>query len=85
MACRRVIIKSIVVDVPDIETIEQPNVETQKEVKTQQIDVVSSRPVDRVQPTVDIVKKLKDGIGKKILRNLFSECDYFEVVLWAVG
>jgi protein tyrosine phosphatase (PTP) superfamily phosphohydrolase (DUF442 family) len=80
MACRRVIIKSIVVDVPDIETIEQPNVEEQKEVKTQQVDVVSSRPVDRVQPTVDIVKKLKDGIGKKILRNLFSECDYFEVL-----
>ena len=80
MACRRVIIKSIVVDVPDIVTIEQPNVETQKEVKTQEIDIVSSRPVDRVQPTVDIIKKLKDGIGKKILRNLFSECDYFEVL-----
>ena len=80
MACRRVIIKSIVVDVPDIETTEQANPEQQKEVKTQQIDVVSSRPVERVQPTIDIVKKLKEGIGKKILRNLFSECDYFEVL-----
>ena len=25
-------------------------------------------------------KKLKDGIGKKILRQLLSECDYFEVI-----
>ena len=28
----------------------------------------------------DPIKKLKEGISKKILRNLFSECDYFEVI-----
>ena len=77
MACRRVIIKNIIVDVKDI--VEGGNVEPQKQV-TPPTEVTSSRPIERVQPTVDIVKKLKEGIGKKILRNLFSECDYFEVL-----
>jgi len=31
-------------------------------------------------PTPTIQKKLKDGISKKVLRKLFSECDYFEVI-----
>ena len=31
-------------------------------------------------PTPEIKKSVKDGISKKILRRLFSECDYFEVI-----
>ena len=78
MASRTVVIKNIIVDVKDI--VEGGNVEPQKEVISTPTEVTSSRPIVRVQPTVDIVKKLKEGIGKKILRNLFSECDYFEVL-----
>jgi len=31
-------------------------------------------------PVIDIKKTIKEGISKKILRKLFSECDYFEVI-----
>jgi hypothetical protein len=34
------------------------------------------KPVRRPDP----IKKVKEGISKKILRYLFSECDYFEVI-----
>jgi hypothetical protein len=29
---------------------------------------------------IDVKKRVKEGISKKILRKLFSECDYFEVI-----
>ena len=32
------------------------------------------------QPTITIERKLKEGISKKILRNLLTECNYFEVL-----
>jgi hypothetical protein len=31
-------------------------------------------------PTPTIQKKIKEGISKKVLRTLFSECDYFEII-----
>jgi hypothetical protein len=31
-------------------------------------------------PTVDIRKRIRDGASKKVLRRLFSECDYFEMI-----
>jgi len=34
----------------------------------------------RIDPVPDIKKSIKEGISKKILRRLFSECDYFEVI-----
>ena len=34
------------------------------------------KPVRKPDP----IKKVKEGISKKILRHLFSECDYFEVI-----
>jgi Txe/YoeB family toxin of Txe-Axe toxin-antitoxin module len=75
MACRRVRIESINVTIQP-----QPvNNETgagNKEVEPQ----VQLKPIPRIQPTVDVQKKLKEGIGKKILRNLLSECDYFELI-----
>jgi hypothetical protein len=37
-------------------------------------------PPIKVQPVPDIKKSIKEGITKKILRYLFSECDYFEVI-----
>jgi len=33
-----------------------------------------------VPPTITTTQKIKDGISKKILRNLLSECDYFEMI-----
>jgi len=33
-----------------------------------------------VPPTITTTQKIKDGISKKILRYLLSECDYFELV-----
>ena len=35
---------------------------------------------DPPRPTPTIQKEIKEGISKKILRNLFSECDYFELI-----
>jgi|688.fasta_scaffold24642_4 hypothetical protein len=73
MACRRVRIKDIKVELPPQPTtttttvLPQPNPE-------------QNVPVPKPQPTVDYIKKIKEGISKKILRNLFSECDYFEVI-----
>ena len=37
-------------------------------------------PPPKPIPPVNIPQKIKDGISKKILRRLFSECDYFEVI-----
>ena len=82
MACRRVIIKTITVTLDPITTTientnnENPNGQVGPNVENQ---VPPIQP-QRVQPTVDVIRKLKEGIGKKILRNLFSECDYFEVL-----
>ena len=32
------------------------------------------------QPQVDVLQQVKEGISKKILRRLLSECDYFEML-----
>jgi len=77
MACRRVIVKNIVVDLKDIEVVEGGNVEPRENIQPAEVPTI---PIERVQPNVDVIKKVKEGIGKKILRNLFSECDYFEVL-----
>jgi hypothetical protein len=71
MACRRVRVKSINVVIPP-KPVTPP--EPIKEVKTVNVDV--PKPV----PTFDTIKKIKEGITKKILRGLLSECDYFEVI-----
>ena len=70
MACRRVRVKSIKATIPP------PKQNIDEPVKT----VVVTNPVPKPQPTVDYLKKVKEGISKKILRNLFSECDYFEII-----
>jgi hypothetical protein len=80
MACRRVRISNI--NVTPVKLPEPPPPDT-KLVKTNETKISATTVTEyppQPQPTVDIVKKLKDGIGKKILRQLFSECDYFEVI-----
>jgi len=78
MACRRVRINTINVEIPQKpeEPKPLPNIEKNKEEET----IIKVKPIPRIQPTVDVIKKLKDGIGKKILRNLLTECDYFELI-----
>jgi len=86
MACRRVYIKTIeasgipespVVDDPVvIEPIPVVVIEGTTTGTTQPIYV----PPLKVAPIPDIKQSVKDGISKKVLRSLFSECDYFEVI-----
>jgi hypothetical protein len=78
MACRRVAIKKITITEtpppppevkPDPVVISEPS--TPKTGVTQTI---------KPQGRVDVITKIKEGISKKILRNLFTECDYFQVI-----
>ena len=77
MACRRVAIKKIKISEipPPPEVKEDPVVivepSTPKTGVTQTI---------KPQGRVDVITKIKEGISKKILRNLFTECDYFQVI-----
>ena len=78
MACRRVKIQTTVTIPPgsnSTDTNTTPTItETPKTIEFERIQ--PKKP----QPTTRIEKKLKEGIGKKILRQLLSECDYFEVI-----
>ena len=86
MACRRVTIKDIKAKQPPKkesggggnETTPDPKKETKKEESVN----VQKNPAQTIKPTPNttIEQKIKDGISKKILRFLFSECDYFEVL-----
>jgi hypothetical protein len=81
MACRRVSIKKINASRPKPE-----EVKVVTETTTQPIGGGNENPKitpsDTIKPTpnITIEQKIKDGISKKILRFLFSECDYFEVL-----
>ena len=78
MACRRVKINNIkvtpIVSPTTTTTTAAPPPPAVEQPKTENI------PVTKPKPTVEIVKKLKEGIAKKILRNLLTECDYFELI-----
>lgn len=83
MACRRVIIKNITAQKPPEKTPDGGGGGSQTTTTTT-IDVaeVKTKPSDTIKPTPNttIEQKIKDGISKKVLRHLFSECDYFEVI-----
>jgi outer membrane protein OmpA-like peptidoglycan-associated protein len=71
MACRRVGISDIKVTVaPTPPPVPEPK-------KEQSVTGVN---VPKPQPTKTVKEKLIEGIGKKILRDLLSECDYFEMI-----
>jgi hypothetical protein len=76
MSCRRVKINSIVVK-PNIKTpATDPNL-VKDETKTIATEYIT--PL-KPKPTVSVDKKMKEGIGKLVLRKLLTECDYFEVI-----
>ncbi len=72
MACRKVRINSILTKVPT-----PPKKEPVEPVTN--TDTVTLQPI-KPKSTKRIEQKLKEGISKKILRNLLTECDYFQVV-----
>ena len=77
MACRRVKISNIKVTPiasPTTTTTTATPPPPDLKPKTENI------PVTKPKPTVEIIKKLKEGIAKKIIRNLLTECDYFDLI-----
>lgn len=84
MACRRVAIQNIIARKkpdPPIEDIKETVVDEEKK-GTGGNDEIKKTPSDAIKPSPNITveQKIKDGISKKVLRFLFSECDYFEVL-----
>jgi outer membrane protein OmpA-like peptidoglycan-associated protein len=77
MACRRV--KLTVNDRTPVET-QQPSrvAPTDPQVQTQVTTLVDSKTVTEQVITEETV--LRDNITKRVLRNLLSECDYFETI-----
>jgi hypothetical protein len=83
MGCRRVAIKNIEAVIPIT-----PVTTTTTTLKTggQQPPNDVSNPLTATTQSIKpeakltVEQKIKEGISKKILRNLFSECDYFEVI-----
>jgi outer membrane protein OmpA-like peptidoglycan-associated protein len=82
MACRRVAINKIVATVqkkPE-EPVIIPPVVIEKSTNNPQNILTGITQSIKPEPKITIEQKLKEGISKKILRNLFTECDYFEVI-----
>ena len=77
MACRRVSVRSAKVTVDPGSTI-TPNNNTQTTPGS--ITPPGYKPSVPLPPTITTTQKLKDGISKKILRKLLSECDYFTLI-----
>ena len=79
MACRRVRVKSITVTKIPKQKEEEP----QKEVFNPPVSTTGSTstiPLKKPQPEVTIQQKIREGVSKKVLRHLLTECDYFEMI-----
>jgi hypothetical protein len=82
MSCRRVAISKISAKVqkePEkpvdpVSTPPEPVVNNPQDILT---GITQSIKPD---PKITVEQKIKEGISKKILRNLFTECDYFEII-----
>ena len=82
MACRRVYISKVTANIK-----EQPTQDTTTTNPTPGETVNNPQVVPNTQtnsikpePKITVEQKIKEGISKKVLRNLFSECDYFQVI-----
>ena len=82
MSCRRVAITKIVAKVQkDPYTPVVPPETTSESTTNNPQDILTGITQSiKPEPKITIEQKIKEGISKKILRNLFTECDYFEVV-----
>lgn len=73
MACRRVVIKSIVVSSPEATQLPpQPNIPGRT------IGVNSIQPLGQAQ--IETRYRPTDNISKRVVRAMISECDYFEEI-----
>jgi outer membrane protein OmpA-like peptidoglycan-associated protein len=81
MACRRVTIKKVKVEIPKEPTQQTDTTGTKIDDKENVANVLTE-PTQSIkpQPKLTIQQKIKEGISKQILRNLFTECDYFQVI-----
>jgi hypothetical protein len=82
MACRRVYITKIkanIKETPVGQDIPTTTVVTETKTDPAVVPNTTSNSV-KPEPKITIEQKIKDGISKKILRTLFSECDYFQVI-----
>jgi hypothetical protein len=83
MACRRVALSKIEAQVPVVpDPVDTPTVTTDETTTDPSKIETPGNPSNTIKPTPNlrIEQKIKEGISKKILRFLFSECDYFEVI-----
>ena len=48
--------------------------------KTMMIEVKPQKQTEPPKPQIDVLQQVRQGVSKKILRYLLSECDYFEVL-----
>jgi hypothetical protein len=86
MACRRVSLSEVKVMVPPekpSETVTPPSETVTPPTETPPDNkLIPGDPSKTIKPSPNlrIEQKIKEGISKKILRFLFSECDYFEVI-----
>jgi hypothetical protein len=83
MACRRVAIQKIAYTLPPEKVEDKPNdipgTDGGETPNPQNILTGTTQSV-KPEPKITIEQKIKEGISKKILRNLFTECDYFQVI-----
>ena len=84
MACRRVVMPRITAEIPEPleEKKSNQNIETTNPGGDKDVQTPTTGTTRNIKPEaeINIEARLKDGISKKILRNLFSECDYFEII-----
>lgn len=80
MACRRVAIQRIKAEIPKTETPE-PSKVPPKPVPTPLPNILTGQTQSiKPEAKITVEQKIKEGISKKILRNLFTECDYFQII-----
>ena len=86
MACRRVYIQKITgkekeeIKPPVVTEVANSTTGTKGTVTDPQVVPNTATNSIKPEPKLTIEQKIKEGISKKILRNLFSECDYFQVI-----
>ena len=82
MACRRVYIQKITSKEKEAPAVQDTKTTVVTTSTTNNPQVVPNTQTNSIkpEPKLTIEQKIKEGISKKILRNLFSECDYFQVI-----
>jgi outer membrane protein OmpA-like peptidoglycan-associated protein len=81
MACRRVAIQRIKAEIPKEPTTTTTTTQAVKPDPERNVNILTGTTQSiKPEAKITIEQKIKEGISKKILRNLFTECDYFQVI-----